>query len=488
MEDKKPPNIVSLKTVEINYEDKKYICKIQTLEELINVHIFLDNELKYNGNIFLEKIQVQIKAFFDYELSEIFDEINQLKENNFSIVKESNKLKLKIKFMILRRKKYLFIDLNDDLIKYYTNIIKEKDTKITELNEKGTEQLKSTVKKDNIISELNEKINVLENQLKNNNIKSKLTKDETQESKNDNLSNDFNIKLKNPIHTLNFHTDYVYCLTVLNDGRLVSGSGDHSIIIYNKTTYQPDLIIKEHKDTVRCITQLSSGILATCSYDKTIKLFNIKGNNYEIIQNLNYHTDYVTKIIELKNKYLASCSYDKSIIFYYKDNSKYKKDFQTLTNGPLYSIAQIKENEICFTEYINKNNAIHFFDLNERKIVATISNISKSNLSSLIMISKDLAIICGENKISIINVNQYKLIREIKVHNSSWIKGVCMLNKTTLLTGDDNAVIRQWKIKDDNLVLFSKKEKTHDNSIYALLNMGDGHIASGSYDKLIKIW
>jgi WD40 repeat protein len=104
------------------------------------------------------------------------------------------------------------------------------------------------------------------------------------------------------------------------------------------------------------------------------------------------------------------------------------------------------------------------------------------------MISKDLAIICGENKISIINVNQYKLIREIKVHNSSWIKGVCMLNKNTLLTGDDNAVIRQWKIKDDNLVLVSKKEKTHDNSIYALLNMGDGHIASGSYDKLIKIW
>ena len=51
------------------------------------------------------------------------------------------------------------------------------------------------------------------------------------------------------------------------------------IIKYNKTTYKPDLIVKEHKDGVWYIIQLSSGIIATCSDDKTIKLFNVKGKN-----------------------------------------------------------------------------------------------------------------------------------------------------------------------------------------------------------------
>ena len=46
------------------------------------------------------------------------------------------------------------------------------------------------------------------------------------------------------------------------------GSNDNSIIIYNKITYQPDIIIKEHNDSVTCVTQLSSGLLASCSYDK----------------------------------------------------------------------------------------------------------------------------------------------------------------------------------------------------------------------------
>ena len=64
----------------------------------------------------------------------------------------------------------------------------------------------------------------------------------------------------------------------MNDGRLASGSYDKSIIIYNKVTYKPDLIIKENKNRVLCIIQLSSGILAFS--EDTIKSFNINNNNY----------------------------------------------------------------------------------------------------------------------------------------------------------------------------------------------------------------
>ena len=63
-----------------------------------------------------------------------------------------------------------------------------------------------------------------------------------------------------------------------------------------------------------------------------------------------------------------------------------------------------------------------------------------------------------------------------------------MLNKNELLTGDCSKVIRQWKIEGDNLILISSKEKAHNADINVLLNLGDGHIASGSDDNTIRIW
>ena len=104
------------------------------------------------------------------------------------------------------------------------------------------------------------------------------------------------------------------------------------------------------------------------------------------------------------------------------------------------------------------------------------------------MIKKDLLLIPGNNIISIINTEQYKLVRKIEVPGSNWICGVCMLNENMLLTGDYSKIIRQWKIEEDNLILVSKKEKTHDDIINVLLNIGNGFIASGSNDKTIKIW
>jgi WD40 repeat protein len=274
----------------------------------------------------------------------------------------------------------------------------------------------------------------------------------------------------------------------MNDGRLVSGSSDNSIIIYNKTTYQPDIIIKEHSSYVSCVTQLSSGVLASCSLDKTVKLFNIKGVEYEIIQTLNYHTNTIYKIVELKNKSLASCSDDSSILFYFKDNNEYQKDYKISTNGPCYSIIQTKDNEICYSEYTN--STICFFDLLERKIKTSISNISiyHGTREWFIMISKDLLLIPGDSKISIVNVNHYNIARIIDVPGSSYITGVCMISQNILITGDYAEIIRQWRIEGDNLILISKKEKTHDHDINCMLNIGNGYIASGSSDYSIKIW
>ena len=268
--------------------------------------------------------------------------------------------------------------------------------------------------------------------------------------------------------------------------------GNGSIIIYNDITYKPDLVIQEHEGRVFYILQLSTGILASCSADSTIKLLNIKFNNYQLLQTLNYHEDSVCKIIELSNEKLISCSWDSSIIFYSKDsNNKYTKDYQITTDNQCYCIIQTKENEICYEKLqsLNNKHSICFYDMLGKNVIKIINDLELGfiTLNSFNMIAEDLLLIVGENKLYIINVNQYDLIRIVDAPGSSFIFSSCVLNRNFFLTGDSNKNIKQWKIEGDNLELISTKENAHIDTIYTIIKLRDGHILTGAYDE-IKIW
>ena len=68
------------------------------------------------------------------------------------------------------------------------------------------------------------------------------------------------------------------------------------------------------------------------------------------------------------------------------------------------------------------------------------------------MISKELLLFPGKNKISIININGYEIIRIIDIPNSNLIISACILNDNILFTGNSNGIIRVWKIEEDNLI------------------------------------
>ena len=452
------PNI-RIKTLEINNEGNKYKCELQIIKNFIVVSLYINNEIKYEGNISLPRIQIQISTFINYNINDIFEEINILNINNFKLIKIDNKYKLKIEFIILRKINELYIELEEYNKLNKDDILKE-------------------------IIQLKEIINNKDNEIKS--LKNELNQYKT--INNNNLDNNFNIKLKEPIHKFNYHTKTITCGIVLKDGRFATGSYDHTIIIYNNKTFKPDLTIKEHSNCVRCLTQLSSDILVSCSYDKTIKLYEIKGNEYKIIQTLNNHTNYVYGLIELTNKKLVSYSYDSSIIFYFKDNNQYIKDYHINVSGYAYKMIQTKENEMCFFGYDDKNNNqyLSFYDLQERKIINKIDKIDY--IRCFTMISKDLLTAGCSDKILIINVNSHNIIRTINTSGSNIIYTICMINENQLLTGDDNHKIKQWKIEGDNLILISTKENAHNNSMYTILKIGDNHILTGDGSGEEKIW
>ena len=196
MEDNHSTPNTGLKTVQIIEGQNTYKCQIQTIQDFLQVSLFIGDNLKQEGNIHITKIQNQILAFGDYNINEIFEEINALNQESFSIIKEANKDKIKIEFIILRKKKYLYIDL-----------IKEEN-----ININNNDLIKTITELKEIIKSKDEKIKSLEEKLNQYNI-----------STNDNNYNNYDIKLKEPLYQVKYHSSVIYCATVLNDGRFATG-------------------------------------------------------------------------------------------------------------------------------------------------------------------------------------------------------------------------------------------------------------------------
>ena len=197
--------------------------------------------------------------------------------------------------------------------------------------------------KDEIIEELKQKIKILENKLKEKNNKfaeNKIKLDENELknqankinlpkklAKNNNFNN-FNFENTKNIKTLNNNEGWIICLKTLDDGRLAASDSNSNLIIYNKYTFNADIIINNNLSHLWNFTQLKNKNIA-CSFDSdsTLKIIKIKNNDdFEDIQIIKKaHNDNINKIIELKNENLVTFSADYSFkIWKLNNNNKYE--------------------------------------------------------------------------------------------------------------------------------------------------------------------
>ena len=117
-------------------------------------------------------------------------------------------------------------------------------------------------------------------------------------------------------YTLYGHDCPVFCILLLRDGRLISGSGskNKSLKIWNLEKKSCEFSLIGHKREVRDIKQLRNGLVVTASMDKTIKIWNI--SKRICIQTLMSHNDVLFSLCIIDKNRFASGGRDQDIIIW----------------------------------------------------------------------------------------------------------------------------------------------------------------------------
>ena len=130
----------NLKEIELILENIKYKCEIKKEKDVLGDYLDIsvyNNKIKYDGLIHIYYIQYQL-GVLNYNIDDIFNSIYILNNNNFKLIDNDNKYQLQIELIILTQKRYIDINLYDNINnnnEYINEIIKAIENKIKLLNE-----------------------------------------------------------------------------------------------------------------------------------------------------------------------------------------------------------------------------------------------------------------------------------------------------------------------------------------------------------------
>jgi WD40 repeat protein len=97
------------------------------------------------------------------------------------------------------------------------------------------------------------------------------------------------------LNNLTGHTNYVFALTLLPNGLLISGSLDTKILIWDITKTAPLYTLTGHTNTIRALVVINQEYLASGAQDNMIKLWSLT-SNYTQVRSWTASTSYITSL------------------------------------------------------------------------------------------------------------------------------------------------------------------------------------------------
>lgn len=281
------------------------------------------------------------------------------------------------------------------------------------------------------------------------------------------------------------HSSFVYCLLLLQDGRLASCSDDETIIVYNKSNYDVDISIEGHEGTVWYITQLSNSDIISCSIDCTIKIWKITERTYKCKETLRGHNKSVSKVITISHNRIASSSDDKTIKIWDIEQSN-SKCIATLYGHSdcISSILKITNHNMLISgDY--KPGHLLFWNLEQMSIEKKIEDVSCWGPNSMIEYNLTKILIGGLSIIYLVNFKTTQI--ESIISDSSLHKIYCffILQDGSFLTGGYR-IIRQFNGK--TLKCIAQKKEIHADFVVSLCRESNECFYTSSFEDEIKKW
>ena len=306
---------------------------------------------------------------------------------------------------------------------------------------------------------------------------------------NDDNFENYNLKNSNKkekrdficIKTLKGHSDTIGSLIELSSGKLLSGSYDNNIIIWNINNKERYIINENGR--VFCLLEFEKGKILSGTSENCINLWDIGSNNGTYIYSFIGHELWVNSLVKCDNNYFASGSNDSNIKIW----DYYNKICKTTLKGHvdcILSLIMLKNNYLCSG---SADLTIRIWDWEDCSCISILKGHEKW-VKCLLELENQIIVSGSDDKTIKLWKNNIN-IETLEGHTNS-IRSICQINEKLFASGSFDCTIKIWEINSWKCV---QTLYGHESNIICLISLNEHSsnnyiIASCSNDKTIKIW
>ncbi len=140
--------------------------------------------------------------------------------------------------------------------------------------------------------------------------------------------------------TFSGHTRGVTCVEIIPNGRIITGSWDCSLKIWDVSTSSCTATLKGHTGPVTSVKLLTNSLVVSGSYDYSIKLWNIDTNT--LVYEIGSCNDWIREVLVLNSELVCTASDDKSVKIWNVQDRKCVKDLHGHT-GCVHSVMLVDD-------------------------------------------------------------------------------------------------------------------------------------------------
>ena len=280
------------------------------------------------------------------------------------------------------------------------------------------------------------------------------------------------------LHVLQGHSQWIRCLAVLPDGRIVSGSEDHSLRVWDPDSEKCLHVLQGHSQRISCLAVLPDARIVSGSGDHSLRVWD--PDSEKCLHVLDGHSSPITCLAVLPDGRIVSGSEDHSLRVWDPDSSTCLYVLQG-HSWNINCLAVLPDGRIVSGSY---DNSLLLWDPNSEKCLHVLQGHSR-NISCLAVLPGGRIVSGSEDH----SLRVWDPISEKCLHvldgHSSPISCLAVLPDGRIVSGSYDNSLRVWDPDSEKCLHVLQG---HSRNISCLAVLPGGLIVSGSYDSSLRVW